>query len=340
MGTAARVPSRGSRNPGCCTVCFSSDRASCQPEGRSGAAAGAPSEAGPRPPRQAGRGGAAGRARSASPPRLTSSRRDGVSRAGSGVPAVPPRAVPCRSVPMAARAALRQTARLASSSALLQVRAAPGPPSPSPPASRPPRRRPWEPARPPGSASRPASSAGAVPGGHLRAERPDAALPLPGAPRRRQREVMAVPPSGRGAGGSLPRVAVLSLRARCFCASGGAARQAGLTAGARGGGERGTDCPPCLLQADSALFHGRVPGQGGVPQGLLERRRGAELGCDHQPAVADVRAAPLFFRTRFSFLPESSRDEDAFPLPVFLLEQRDFKRESGSRNDLQDVLRV
>lgn len=162
------------------------------------------------------------------------------------------------------------------------------------------------PARPPGGASRPASSAGAVPGGRLRAERPDAAPPLQGAPRRRRREVTAVPPSGR--------------ESRRRAASRGRVR---FRASGEGPMAR---FPSRLLQADSALFHGRLPGQGGVPQGLLERRRGAELGRDHQPAVADVRAPrPLF---TFSLSSESSRGEDV-RVAAFApsQERRRFKRE-------------
>lgn len=85
---------------------------------------------------------------------------------------------------MAAQDVLGQTARLASSSALLQVRGRPSllPPHPHPPAAAAARRG-------PAGASRAASFTGAVPGGHLRAERLHPALPLPGAHRRGQCQV-------------------------------------------------------------------------------------------------------------------------------------------------------
>lgn len=84
---------------------------------------------------------------------------------------------------MAAQDVLGQTARLASSSALLQVRGRPSllppPPALAAAAAR----------RGAAGASRAASFTGAVPGGHLRAERLHPPLPVPGAHRRGQCQV-------------------------------------------------------------------------------------------------------------------------------------------------------
>lgn len=109
---------------------------------------------------------------------------------------------------MAAQDVLGQTARLASSSALLQVRGRPSllPPHPPPAAAR----------RGAAGASRAASFTGAVPGGHLRAERLHPALPLPGAHRRGQCQVRGGQLSGtheasRGCGTELVLRAGLSL---------------------------------------------------------------------------------------------------------------------------------
>lgn len=97
-------------------------------------------------------------------------------------------AICCRREPMDV---LGQTTRLASSSALLQVRARPGPPPSSSPfssSSTGPGGSRLGPARPAG-VSRAASPTGAVPGGHVRAERLHPALPVQGAARRGQRQV-------------------------------------------------------------------------------------------------------------------------------------------------------
>lgn len=82
---------------------------------KGGVPAGSPSEAEPRPAQKAGRGG---RSEHRRPPDVIAARRRRFRSGPLGA--------------MAARAALRQTARLASSGALLQVRAAACPPPPPP----------------------------------------------------------------------------------------------------------------------------------------------------------------------------------------------------------------
>lgn len=95
---------------------------------------------------------------------------------------------------MGSQEVLGQATRLASSSALLQVRARPGAPSSFSWSVRGGGR--LNPALPAG-VPRAAFSTGAVPGGHVRAERVHSALPLQGADRRGQREVRGVLQSTR-----------------------------------------------------------------------------------------------------------------------------------------------